>query len=435
MIFFLQDIRDDSESEADTQQTFEFIDEYISDATPPPIQKQKAKRNCKNWVKVEEYPTYEAAMNEVKAETVWAVTSSNETTTTFRCNKVKPRSQQCHSGLKIVLNDYNLSVSLYASSNQHNCDTLEKRAVEINDDIRDFIAEQHRKGLKKKAIQDEFISHGIPLPPKYLIENELAALRREESGPVTLKVSELHKLLTDSCGIPDDDCGAFVIDHQINDNTDEVRFNFVVSSKKLLANNLQLKVCNADSTYKLIYQGFPVQVLGGTDGNNTFHPSCIAVSTHEETEDYEFVFNSVKKATKQILGTDLHQPVLVCDAAKAISNGYRNVHGDDFIEIMCWFHAKCAMEDKVAVLIPKERQAEVISDIETLQLAQNPGLFEKASQLFLLKYNQFEDFILYFEQQWLNLNRNWYEGACTDVGINAPSTNNGLEVFNRTIKD
>lgn len=122
----------------------------------------------------------------------------------------------------------------------------------------------------------------------------------------------------------------------------------------------------------------------------------------------------------------------MCDATKAISNAFRLVFGDDIIELMCWFHAKCAMGDHVANLIPKNEQNEVISDIDVLQLSQTPDMFRKASELFLEKYAKHEEFIAYFKEQWLTLHPNWYEGVCTPK--KAPSNNNGLEVFNRSIK-
>lgn len=79
---------------------------------------------------------------------------------------------------------------------------------------------------------------------------------------------------------------------------------------------------------------------------------------------------------------------------------------------MSRFHAKC---DHVATLIPKDKQKEIISDIDTLQLSQNTEMFEKASTLFLEKYAKYEKFIDYFKQQWLHLHPNWYEGACAPI--------------------
>lgn len=93
------------------------------------------------------------------------------------------------------------------------------------------------------------------------------------------------------------------------------------------------------------------------------------------------------------------------------------------------------MKKNVALLVPKEYQDKVIQDINALHLAQNPAMFSKASTLFIEKYKDFTEFVTYFTEQWLQLHRNWYVGACVDRGIKAPSCNNGQEVFNRTIKD
>lgn len=57
----------------------------------------------------------------------------------------------------------------------------------------------------KKAIQDEFIKAGIPLPPKYLIENEIARLNRIKNGPATLIICDSQKLLNDHSAIPDNE--------------------------------------------------------------------------------------------------------------------------------------------------------------------------------------------------------------------------------------
>lgn len=125
----------------------------------------------------------------------------------------------------------------------------------------------------------------------------------------------------------------------------------------------------------------------------------------------------------------------MADAAKAIPNGFRKVMGNEFWEPMCWYHAKTAMVNHVELLIPEELQSQVIQDIDSLQLAQNTPMFEEASSLFIQKYERYAEFVEYFSQQWLHLHKNWYEGACVDLGIKAPSCNNGLEVFNRIIKD
>lgn len=407
-----------------------------SDDTPPVLTTKppRRKRTYKDWILVDEYETFEEALNDIKAEKIWSTYSSNQSSTSFRCNKVKKCSEQCQSGLRIVLHEKDFGVSVYVSRNPHNCDQLEQSKAKLDPELRQFIAMLYAKGLKRKAIEDEFIKARRPLPARYVLRNEIARLRRNDSGKGSISVAELQILLSQHNAIPDDDYTAYVLDHQIVDK-DEVRFNFVVSCKKLLQLSLQSMVCNADTTYKLIWQGYPVGVTGHTDYNKKFHPTSISVSTNEDESDFAFTFGALKQGTKDALDQEWKPPILMADGAKAIPNGFRKVFGDGFLELMCWYHAKMAMLENIAVLIPKEDQEEVIRDIDLLHEAQNPQMFDKASRLFIEKYERYIEFVKYFSEQWLQLHRNWFKGASVDLGIKAPSNNNGLEVFNRTVKD
>jgi hypothetical protein len=75
------------------------------------------------------------------------------------------------------------------------------------------------------------------------------------------------------------------------------------------------------------------------------------------------------------------------------------------------------------------------TDIYSLQLARNSQIFDKASKLFLLKWKnsntQVDEFLTYFQGEWLGGLNGWYEG----VSLFVPSTNNALESTNRVVKD
>lgn len=250
-----------------------------SDDTPPVITTNKPKRRKRtnnSWILVNDYETYGDALKYVKEEKIWSIYSSNQSYTLFRCNKVKKGTEQCQSGLRILLHKKDIGVSLYVSKNPHNCDQLEQSAAKLDPELREFIASLFSKGLKRKAIEDEFIKARRPLPARYVLRNEIARLRRNDTGTVSITLTELHNLLSQHTAIPDDDFTAYVLDHQIDDK-DEIRFNFVVSCKKLLELNMESRVCNADTTYKLIWQGYPVGVTGHTDYNKKFHPTSISV--------------------------------------------------------------------------------------------------------------------------------------------------------------
>ena len=99
----------------------------------------------------------------------------------------------------------------------------------------------------------------------------MAQLKKSMYGPSTISLGELEKLFNLNNSIPSDNCKSFVVNYVIDDY-DDVNFRFMVSSKILL--KLALKeelIIHADATYKLIWQGFPVLLVGTTDRDRKFH--------------------------------------------------------------------------------------------------------------------------------------------------------------------
>lgn len=409
------------------------------------IEKTRKKKIDKKWMKVKDFPTLGDAQQEIIDG--WAICSSTSNLIHYRCNKVKARGEQCASGVKIELHTTSLSVTLYASENEHTCLAINSKSTvkTMTPEVKEIIKEHFLNGLKTKRIEDKLIAAKIRLPSKNQMNNYIAELKKQYEGRPTLSMAELNEVLEKNSTIPSDENHGFVLCKRIIEEP-EIGFTFLVSSKKLMGNATKSKVACADTTHKLLWQGFLVQVIGNTDGNKSFHPSGIAVSTNEQTEDFAFIFKGLKEAVKELLGVDLQPKVIMSDAAKAIPNAFMSVYSDDIIELMCWYHMKVAAEAKIRFYFPKNLQDEVIRDLEKLQLSQNPKIFEKSSNLFLEKYEAYAEFIDYFTEQWLVLHRNWYEGACvkstnednennkTNEYLKAPSTNNALESFNKSVK-
>ena len=127
--------------------------------------------------------------------------------------------------------------------------------------------------------------------------------------------------------------------------------------------------------------------------------------------------------------------MLVADATESISNGFKEAIGELINRIMCWPHMGRKCNDRLARISDKEIRANMRTDIYSLQLARNSQIFDKASKLFLLKWKnsnaQVDEFLTYFQGQWLGGLNGWYEG----VSLFVPSTNNALESTNRVVKD
>lgn len=110
-----------------------------------------------------------------------------------------------------------------------------------------------------------------------------------------------------------------------------------------------------------------------------------------------------------------------------------NSHGPDVEIIMCWFHMRRAVADKLPTYIKDlAKQARFLSDLDHLQVAKIPEIFDIALDLFMKKWRaESEKMMDYFEREWVQKCPNWYEAFAKRI----PSTNNGLESRNRLIKD
>ena len=105
-----------------------------------------------------------------------------------------------------------------------------------------------------------------------------------------------------------------------------------------------------DTTYKLIYQGYPVFLAGVTDLQKHFHPLCLAICTNEEAIDFQFIFEALSNTLKILYDYDYRPNALIADAAGAITNGFKLAFNYDneeqFIRIMCYSHVDRAIKDR-----------------------------------------------------------------------------------------
>ncbi|RNA03118.1 hypothetical protein BpHYR1_015331, partial [Brachionus plicatilis] len=191
------------------------------------------------------------------------------------------------------------------------------------------------------------------------------------------------------------------------------------------------KIVVIDATYKVIFQGYALIVAGTVDIERHFHPVCVAICTRETEDDYEFVFNSLKKKYP-----NFNPEFLLADGAHSITNGFEKVFGENYKRIMCWAHAERAMERHLK--IDKDTKQKVLKDIFSLQLSFSDLKFKLGYKLLKEKWlinepvKGIEEYFDYFEKEWINSsNFGWFEGLAPSY----PSTNNALEATNKSIKD
>lgn len=352
---------------------------------------------------------------------------------------MKFRGRQCDAGVYLLYDSRNSSVHMYRCELPHSHDNDEcKRNVRntIPTQIEAIIRQLFNQNVKPKAILYNLVLNGHQPPCKSRLTTLLTKLRKEKYGDERLNFGTLHKWLIDSSKVPDDDYQPFIVNYDVViDDTHEEKneFRFLVSSKILLQNAIKSDKMHADGTYKLIWQGFPVLVVGFTDRIRRFHPIGVCVTTNERTADFNFLFHSVKRAIADIFDTQLKPSTLIADAADSIKNGFKQVFGNSAKIVMCWSHARRNVSKNLPKFVrDKRKQAEFMYDLDKLQLSRSPAIFETASKLFIDKWEKVsKDLIQYFSDEWLVKNPNWYEG----YAVGTPSTNNALEATNKVIKD
>lgn len=210
-------------------------------------------------------------------------------------------------------------------------------------------------------------------------------------------------------------------------------FTAIFSTKRLLRNACNSNILQADGTYKLMWQGYPLLVFGTNDKAKAFHIIAVAIASNENTSAYEFCFNAIKNCVLKIFHRDITFNILMSDAALAIKKAFSAVFPDS-IQTVCWFHVRKSIQQKIkSTASTASYQESILCDIDKLHLCQNGDVFAVASTMFVAKWNEkLPEFIKYFKKQWLSdSHQNWFLGATS----HSPSTNNGLESTNRRIKD
>jgi hypothetical protein len=430
----------------------EYVPDYESDSSEEinPIasqechKKRKTKRN-RNWIRETTFSTKVDALSAIEKEGQWSFHYRNQTSEGikeyYRCNKVKLRGQQCDAALHILYDATSDDVIIFKTSNDHTHAMNNLRNEQFTETTKLEIIKLVELKLKPKAILQALLEKGVTAKMSQL-RNYLANYKRKKYGSSTISLGELEHWCEQTSNIPDEEDVPFVVSYVIiydeecdddeeADDEERSKFRIFISTKRLLKHASGAKKLHVDATYKLIWQGFPVLIIGTSDMDRHFHIFGMAICTNEKTTDFKFIYQSICNGLNRLEIEKILPEVLISDASDAICNAFQEIFGNKLI-VMCWAHMRRNIVKKVESLVDQERRSDIIEDIETLQISSNEQIFKKASDCFVKKWKSKEaEFIKYFQDQWLKSHENWYEG----VKHYTPSTNNCLESFNKVIKD
>jgi hypothetical protein len=392
---------------------------------------QKRGKNL-SWILLHEYSCLDDAKNFLKNNPNWVKFREHHThdgkKEYYQCNV----SKDCEASLQLfVLSE--TAKALIFTSKDHKHDAVDKKRG-IPQTTKDEIDALFKIGITKpKAILSALEQKNVT-PPCYIqLTNYLVQHKTKVLGKSSISLGELEDWAKKNIEVPEDEDTPFVCGFECS--FEEKKFRLAITTKQLLENTLNSEMVQADATYKLIWQGFPVLIVGTSDSQRQFHPFCLAICTNETEEDYNFLFSSLKDAVFQVQKQNFQPTILLADAAQSITNGFISAFNIIPLRLMCWAHVKANVDKKLNMIKDKKIRAQIEQEIDVMQTATEKDIFDQASKLFFEKWlNTYEqgvsEFCDYFKKNWIKINSNWFEGASQKT----PSTNNGLEAINRTIK-
>ena len=368
---------------------------------------------------------------------------------------------QCSCARKLVFNSDSQQVVLYETEAKHEFHNAEKHG--LSSQVFQEIEKIYNSGVTKPSsiviqLRNENCQQ---MPTRRQIYFALVKIKFQKYGQVNISLSQLKELLDNHSDVPDDYNAGFVVKYEIgkpevsflpiseNDEADGDEkskndslpsFRFLWTTKRLLKYACNNDFICIDATYKLIWLGFPVMLVGGVDKKRQFHPFGISVCSSEKTADFTFIFKSVAFGVQSLFAKVYEPKILQSDSASAIVNGfmcafdYDNV--TDFIRLNCWAHVRRNLEKKINCVKDSEVKAELWRNIYLMQSAHDKPSFDLLCRLFLKKWRNkhkedIDQFISYMNSNWIQMNSNWFEGAACGY----PSTNNALEATNNDIKN
>ncbi|RMZ97310.1 hypothetical protein BpHYR1_030430, partial [Brachionus plicatilis] len=117
-----------------------------------------------------------------------------------------------------------------------------------------------------------------PLPTVGQILTYIRRLK-QESVPKIAKLNELFRWCQENEDIPETDDKMFcpIVDIKRNQNGVKSIRLFVTTKRLISLADHEVEMLAPDGTYKLIWQGYNILVVGSCDRNKAFHPFGVAI--------------------------------------------------------------------------------------------------------------------------------------------------------------
>ena len=251
-----------------------------------------------------------------------------------------------------------------------------------------------------------------------------------------IDTADLRIAIKERAEVPEDPHQAYIASYTIDDTDPEGKPRFTVTfTTSHLLTRINTTFIQDDATYKLVWMGYPVFTSGTSTSSGRFF------LTHEVTAAWATNFRLIFQQTKGVV-----PKFRMADGAWEITNGGREVFGEEGTCLMCRAHIFRNIKPKLAALrkVNKALGEAILRDIGDIQwMAQSPPEFVVVVKLLHRHYTKEKKlsrtelalvttFFEYFLAQWGpgSHAQNWFAGANPFSLTN----NQGQEGYHKEVK-
>lgn len=345
------------------------------------VNTQKKPRNKQVCYTLSEtFASKEIAEEYVKKESCWStarLTSTEDGEKRFyRCNKVKARGLQCATSIYLLFDCASAQVLLFRCDMPHNCDIIGNRAIsKLTAEVQLLIEQMCDEKKKPLAIMDQIVLRKLPLPKMYQINNHLTSYKKKKFGATTISITYLSELLKEFTKNPESVDSPYVVHDLSSDNK---YFRFFMTSTALIEKARGAHSLQADATYKLMWQGFPVLIVGTTDLDRKFHLIGVAVCVCENKKILNLYSIRLRSALESFFSvTLLPLQLFAMQRMPSVTRSRLS------LGLKVPAHMLRKVKQKLKTLIKEKEIIDmVIKDIVSMQVISSPHNFEIARSLF-----------------------------------------------------
>lgn len=395
------------------------------------MEREDCIRKRRTFVKKEIFASAEDALVFVQNEKTWSKINCHTTKIGekhyYRCNVVKRKSAvKCPANMYLLYSKFDETVSLFMTKEDHKHDNCTLATQVIEDHVKGIIIDLVESNVKCKDIFKELSKRNLRLPTESQLRTFIRSINAHNSAPDPVSITEIRLFLEQNETVPEDEHEPFIANYSLEENGSSGAFRFFITTKKLLNYSLDLKthVC-LDTNHKLIWQGFPIFVVGSTDMENRFHCFGLCVASGEDEDVFNFIFQTLQATITQLFFTAYEPTVLVCDPNADLQTAF--VQTFEGKMLLCHESVFKVIAKKIGNLKIKSIKKNILEDLKMLQLSTSDNVFHVGVRLFCEKYSDYSDFVHYFKTHWVAKNSNWYEGFKGFEAI--PMSNSAMQTF------